>query len=156
MSDFVSGVKAIPHNKACVFALLSDLSNLERIKEVVRQDGRLKFENLTCDADSCSLTLSAVGRVGLRVTERKDGETIKFESENSPVPLHLWIQLKEVSAEDTRLRLTVRTELSSFLLTMLSGRLQEGIEQLADTLAGLPYADIRPLANIEKPYEDHA
>ena len=36
--EFVSEVKQIPHNDERIFTMLSDLSNLERIKDRIPQD----------------------------------------------------------------------------------------------------------------------
>ena len=38
MADFLSEVKTIPYNDDKIFAMLSDLSNLERFKESIPQD----------------------------------------------------------------------------------------------------------------------
>ncbi|MDR2791609.1 MAG: SRPBCC family protein [Tannerellaceae bacterium] len=158
MNEFVSEVRAIPHSRERVFALLSDMSNLARIKDALDNNAKLKIDGLTCDADSCNLTVEPVGRIGLRIVERTAGHTVKFEAINAPVPLNLWIQLKEADHDDTRLRLTLRTELNPFLLSMLAKRLQEGLDMIAGRLADLPYADFPApdLTNTEKLHEHNA
>jgi hypothetical protein len=144
MNEFVSGVKVIPYDSGCVFTLLSDLSNLEKAKDRIRQeDGTFRITGLSFDADSCTFDVEPVGKVGLRIVERNPVEAIKFEAVNSPVPLNLWICLEQFAPNDTRLTLTVRTEMNSFLASMLSKRLQEGIDKLADILADLPYATLQ-------------
>ena len=45
--EFVSEVKQIPHNDERIFTMLSDLSNLERIKDRIPQD---KIKNFEFDA----------------------------------------------------------------------------------------------------------
>ena len=45
--EFVSEVKQIPHNDERIFTMLSDLSNLERIKDRIPQD---KIKNLSSTA----------------------------------------------------------------------------------------------------------
>ena len=42
--EFVSEVKQIPHNDERIFTMLSDLSNLERIKDRIPQDKIKNFE----------------------------------------------------------------------------------------------------------------
>ena len=49
--EFVSEVKQIPHNDERIFTMLSDLSNLERIKDRIPQD---KIKNFEFDSDTCS------------------------------------------------------------------------------------------------------
>ncbi len=136
MADFVSEIKAIPQNDDRIFAMLSDLSNLERIKDRIPQEQIKDFE---FDSDSCSFSVSPVGKVTFRIVEREPNKTIKFETTNSPVPLNLWIQLKQVGDMDTRMRLTARAELNPFLKSMVAKPLQDAVDKISAVLASLPY-----------------
>ena len=64
---------------------------------------------------------------------------IKFTTTNSPVPLFLWIQLKQVAEDDTRLKITVRADLNPFLKPMVSKPLQEAVDKISTVIASLPY-----------------
>ena len=44
MTEFVSEIKTIPYNEDRVYAMLSDLSNLERVKDRIPQDKIKDFE----------------------------------------------------------------------------------------------------------------
>jgi len=136
MTEFVSEVKQIPYNDDRIFAMLSDLSNLERVKDRIPQD---KIKEFTFDSDSCSLAVDPVGNITFQIVEREPNKTIKFTTTNSPVPLHLWIQLKQVEENDTRMKLTVRADLNAFLKPMVSKPLQDAIDKISTILAGLPY-----------------
>lgn len=136
MTEFVSETKQVPYNDDRIFAMLSDLSNLEKVKDRIPQD---KIRDFEFDSDSCSLTVDPVGKITFNIVEREPNKTIKFTTTNSPVPLFLWIQLKQVEEGDTRMRLTVRADLSPFLKPMVSKPLTEGVEKIADILAALPY-----------------
>jgi len=136
MTEFVSGTKQIPYNEDRIFAMLSDLSNLEKVKDRIPQD---KIQDFEFDSDTCSLTVAPVGKITFQIVEREPNKTIKFTTTNSPVPLFLWIQIKQVEEADTRLRLTVRADLSPFIKPMVSKPLQDGVEKIADLLATLPY-----------------
>jgi len=46
----------------------------------------------------------------------------------------LWIQLKEVSPEDTRIKITVQPEVSQFLLPMIKSPLRQFAESLVDQM----------------------
>ena len=116
--------------------MLSDLSNLERIKDRIPQD---KIKDFEFDSDSCSFSVSPVGKITFQIVDREPCKTIKFQTTNSPVPLFLWIQLKQVQEMDTRMRLTVRAELNSFLKPMVSKPLQDALDKISTVLASLPY-----------------
>lgn len=134
--DFVSEVKTIPQNAECIFAMLSDLSNLERVKDRIPQD---KIKNVEFDSDSCSFAVDPVGKITFRIVEREPHKTIKFTTTNSPVPLFLWIQLKQVAEMDTRMKMTVRADLNPFLKPMVSKPLQDAVDKISDLIASLPY-----------------
>jgi carbon monoxide dehydrogenase subunit G len=136
MADFTSEVKTIPHNDDKIFEMLSDMSNLERIKDRIPQD---KIKNFTFDCDTCSFTVDPVGAVVFRIIEREPNKTIKFSTTNSPVPLLMWIQLKQVAEKDTKLKMTVRADLNPMLKPMVSKPLQEAINKISEIVARLPY-----------------
>lgn len=136
MTEFVSEIKQIPQNDERIYAMLSDLSNLERIKDRIPQD---KIKDFEFDSDSCSFSVSPVGNITFHIVDREPCKTIKFQTTNSPVPLFLWIQLKQVQEMDTRMRLTVRAELNSFLKPMVSKPLQDALDKISTVLASLPY-----------------
>ncbi|MDR1115338.1 MAG: SRPBCC family protein [Tannerella sp.] len=136
MADFTSEVKTIPHNDDKIFALLSDMSNLERIRERIPQD---KIKNFTFDRDTCGFSVDPVGSVTFRIVNREPNKTIKFSAINSPIPLSMWIQLKQVAENDTKMKMTVRAELSPLLKPMVSKPLQEAIDKISEIVARLPY-----------------
>lgn len=136
MTEFVSGVKKIPYNEDIVFAMLSDLSNLERLRHRLPEDKLKEFE---FDSDSCSFSVDPVGKITFQIVEREPNKTIKFTTTNSPVPLFLWIQLKQVEENDTCLKLTVRADLNPFLKPMVSKPLQNALDKMSDVIAQIPY-----------------
>jgi hypothetical protein len=116
--------------------MLSDMSNLERIRERIPQD---KIKDFTFDRDTCSLTVDPVGSIMFKIVEREPNKTIKFSTTNSPIPLLMWIQLKQVAENDTKMKMTVRAELNPFIKPMVSKPLQEAIEKISEIVAHLPY-----------------
>ena len=136
MTEFVSEDKTIPHDEDRIFTMLSDLSNLERIKDRLPQD---KIQDFEFDSDSCSFAVAPVGKITFRIVEREPNKTIKFETTNSPVPLFLWIQLKQVAPEDTKMKMTIKADLNPFIKPMVSKPLQDALDKIAVVIASLPY-----------------
>ena len=134
--EFVSEIKMIPHNDDRIYAMLSDLSNLERVKDRIPQD---KIKNFEFDSDTCSVTVDPVGKISFQIVDREPNKLIKFTTTNSPVPLFLWIQLKQVAENDTRMKLTVRADLNPFLKPMVSKPLQDAVDKISAAIAILPY-----------------
>lgn len=138
MTEFTSKIRTIPHNDARVFAMLSDLSNLQRVRNSIPQDS-IKTFNFT--DDHCSFEVSPIGKIEFRIVDREPNKTIKFETTQSPVPLLLWIQLKQVAENDTRMKMTVRADLNPFLKPMVAKPMQEAVDKISEILAGLPYEE---------------
>ena len=55
----------------------------------------------------------------------------------SPFQFTFWVQLKEVSASDTRLRLTLHAQIPLMLRLMLKGKIQKGLDEMAERLANM-------------------
>jgi len=136
MTEFTSEIKTILHNEADIFNMLSDLSNLERMKDKIPQD---YFSDFTFDKDSCSFSINPVGKVNFLIVEREPNKTIKFKADGSPVDVTVWIQLKQVGENDTKMKLTVKADLNPFIKPMVFKPIQEGINKVADVLAAIVY-----------------
>lgn len=138
MAKFESSVKQIPYPQQAVYNMLSDLTNIERVKDRVPED---KLKDLSFDKDSISISVPPVGAVSMRIIEREEPKTIKFESANSPMPFNFWIQLLPVSETESKMRLTIKADIPFMLKGMVTKPLQEGIEKIAEALAMIPYEE---------------
>ena len=136
MADFTSEVKTIPHNDDKIFAMLSDMSNLQRIQDQVPKD---QIKDFSFDTDTCRFTVDPVGSIEFRIIEREPNKTIKFSTTNSPIPVLMWIQLKQVAENDTKMKMTVRADLNPFIKPMVSKPLQEAIDKISGIIANLPF-----------------
>lgn len=134
MAQFESGVKYVPYSQERVYNKLSDLSNLESVRDKLAD----KVENLNFDSDTMTFTVQGIN-LTLRIIEREPCKCIKFEGSNSPLPMNLWIQILPVEAEQAKLKVTLRAEVNMFMKTMVSKPMQEGVEKLAEMLSMIPY-----------------
>ncbi len=156
MSEFKSGVKQIQAPQEAVYDKISDLSNLEVLKQrmadpsmreqIASQMGQDKVEqfaqylnNVSFDRDSITISGSPVGNVCLRIIEREEPKTIKMQGEGSPIPLNLWIQLLPNGDDASALRVVIKAELNFFIKQMASKPLQKAADGIAEMLARIPY-----------------
>ena len=150
-STFESNIKQIPHKQESVFNTLSDLNNLqvlkdrfEQVKDQIPEDKRKEMEklkDLRFDSDSITINAPMVADLKMRIIDRDFQKTIKFETENSPIPFNFWIQLLPTGEFSCKMKLTIKAELNMFIKGMVKKPLQEGIEKIADALAMIPYQD---------------
>lgn len=136
MTNFESSVKVIPYSQERVYEKLSDLSNLESIKDRLPQD---KVQDLSFDSDSLSFTVSPIGQLTLQIVEREPCKCIKLTTTQSPLPFSMWIQLVEMSDEECKVKVTIGMEINPFMKAMVQKPLQEGLEKMADMLAVIHY-----------------
>ena len=133
MTTYESDIKTISSNEEMVFGILSDLNNLEKFQENVAQTNKVK--DITFDADSCTFVVDGFGKIGFRITDREPFKTIKLCSENAPVQLNVWIQLKKISDMETALKLTLKADLPAMIKMMVDKKLKDGINAVADLLS---------------------
>ena len=136
MSKFESSIKTIPYPQENVYRNISDLSNLERIRDRVPSD---KIQEFSFDTDTVSVSVPPVGQITMRIVERDEPKCVKFESEQSPMPFNLWIQVLAVDEQTSKMKVTVKADIPFMLQAMVSGLLQDGVEKVADALARIPY-----------------
>ena len=136
MSKFESSVKVIPFSQERVYEKISDLSNLESIKDRVPED---KIKDLVFDADSISFSVSPVGVIRLEIIERTPHKCVKFTTTDSPLPFKLWVQLVPNSAEECKLKITIDVEMNPFIAGMVKKPLMDGLEKMATMLSHIQY-----------------
>ena len=138
MTTYESEIKTISQPKEMVFNILSDLTNLEKIKNT-EIEGQEKageyFKDIEFDKDSLKFSITGVGQVGFRIIEREPFKTIKLEAENSPVAANGWIQLASVSENVCKMKVTIKAELPMMIKMMLDSKLKKGVDAIADGLA---------------------
>ena len=141
MAQYESSIKHIPYSQEQVYNKLSDLNNLNSVRDRLdlikdKLDGKL--EDMTFDSDS--LTLKVQGfNLTLRIIEREPLKCIKFEGDKTPIPLNLWIQILPEGMDNAKMKVTIRAEVNMFMNAMVAKPLQEGVEKLADMLSMIPY-----------------
>lgn len=156
MAKYESSVKELAYSQHSVYRTLSDLSNLDRLRRRVNDpamrglyEGKVdsekldkaleQIENMEISADAVALQLPMVGEVRLRVVERTPDKCVKLETEKSPVPLTLWMQVVKHGEGGSKLRLTVEASVNPFMRAMIDKPLRQGVEKLADMLTMVPY-----------------
>ena len=132
MTPYESEIKTISSSEEVVFDILGNLNNLSKVADNKAVGDKIK--DLQYDTDSCSFAVEGFGRVGFRIVEREPFKTIKLEAENTPVPINVWIQLKQVADNDTKMKLTLKAELPAMIKMMLDKKLKDGINAIADFL----------------------
>ena len=136
MAKFESSVKQVPYPQEAVYRNISDLRNLERVKDRVPED---RLKDFSFDQDTVSMNVPPVGQISIRIIDRDEPKCVKFETAQSPMPFNLWVQVLPTSANSSKMKITVDADIPFMLKGMVSGPLQDAVEKVADALAMIPY-----------------
>ena len=135
MTTIESSIRQIDYPQQAVYSLLSDLGNIDKVKDRIPQD---KIENLEFDHDSISVK-TQLGTVKLIIVNREPPKEIKFETAESPLPFNFWIQILPVTETTSKMKLTIKADINPFMASMVKKPLQQGIEKIADALQMIKY-----------------
>ncbi len=139
MTSFESKITRIPAPIDKVYAKLSDLNNLEAVRDKIPADKVAQIKEMRFDTDSCTINVDPVGAITFRIIERETPKLVKFSADNSPLPLFIWVQFVPIDEQNTKTRITVKAEINAFLKPMVSKPLQEAIDRMAELLTVIPY-----------------
>ena len=135
MTKIESSIRQIDYPQQAVYDLLSDLGNIDKVRDRIPQD---KVENLSFDHDNISIK-TQMGSVKLVIVNREAPKEIKFETAESPLPFNFWIQVLPVTETTSKMKLTIKADINPFMASMVKKPLQQGIEKIADTLQNIKY-----------------
>ena len=127
MAEYKSKQVRINKPDEAIYAVLSDFGNFTPIVAD-------KVEEWNATEETCSFKAKGF-TVKLRMVEREPHKLIKITGDDIPFEFFLWIQLKSVAPDDTRMLLTLRAELNMKMKMMIGGKLQKGLDEMADKIA---------------------
>ncbi len=137
-SKYESKITSAPCSAQQIYRVLSNLQNLERVKDIIPKD---KVQEMDIEPDRVRFKVDGLAqKITIAIVDRIENDTIKFGAEGIPMDANFWIQMKEVSPTDTRLKLTVKADIPFMFKFMVEKKLQTGLDQAAEMLAQFPYA----------------
>ena len=162
MNKYESSVNTVYAPVERVYARLSDLNNIQPLKEKVDdprfeelinsqvpadkrptpeqfQKLRNNIRNLELTQDTLSGHIGPLGDITLRIVERAEPKLVKMELEGAPIQVTLWIQMLPNDENTSRLKVTIGAELNFFIRKMIESKLEKAPEGLAQVLSQLPY-----------------
>ena len=137
-SKYESKITSAACSAAQVYRVLSNMENLNRVKDMIPKD---KIQEMEIEPDRVRLKVDGLAqKITIAIVDRMENDTIKFGAEGIPMQANFWIQMKEVRPVDTRLKLTIKADIPFMFKMMLEKKLQTGLDQAAEMLAQFPYA----------------
>ena len=127
MAKFESRIGVIKHSEEKIYNFLSNFNNF---KNLIPED---KVKDWESTEDSCRFTVDGVGQAGLQIIEKEPPKLIKITSDSTtPLPFLLWIQIKSVGENDSRIKITVDLDVNPVMSAMVKTPLQNFVDTLVD------------------------
>lgn len=129
MEQYESKQQQILLPAEAVYALISRMDNLTPAV----QD---KVEEWSADENHCSFKAKGF-TVKLQIIDKEQSKYVKITGDGGSVPIDFtfWIQLHQVSEQDTRIRLVLHADLNMMMRMMIGSKIKPALDQMADALA---------------------
>ncbi len=124
-----SKIGKLKNNEERIYFFLSDCSNFQQF--AVND----KIKNWHSECNLCSFTVEGIGDMSFRIVDKKPNNMVKFSIENTQAEnVFLWVQLKEINTDDTKVKLTVKLDVNPMMRMFISKPLKQGLDKMIDTL----------------------
>lgn len=135
---YESEVTKVAASAGQIYAVFSNLKNIERVRDMIPQD---KVQELEIGEDYIRMKVDGLGqKITISVVDKTENDVIKYGAEGIPMQMNFWIQMKEVAPMDTRIKLTLKADIPMMFKLMLDKKIQQGIDQAAAMIAQFPFA----------------
>ncbi len=117
-------------NDQQIYTFITDFNNF---KELLPAD---KVSDWESSKDRCSFRVDPVGKTALQIIEKTPGSLVKIISDPgiSNYQFTIWIQLKQVADNDTRIKITIEPQVNKMLLPMIKSPLKQFVDSLVDKM----------------------
>ncbi len=123
------------HSDQQIYKFITDFNNF---KDLLPEG---KVSDWESSEDRCSFQVDPLGRTGLQMVEKSPNSLVKIASipEFSSYQFSIWIQLKQVTENDTRIKVTVEPHVNKMLLPMIKAPLKLFVNGLIDKMEGFSF-----------------
>jgi hypothetical protein len=132
MDEFISDIVKIERSAEEIYNLTSDMSLFSQVASVAQIE---EIEDFQCTPDTCSFKVKGT-EVGLQIIDREPYKTVKYTAyKYAPVEFFVWLQLKEMAPNDTRVRIVLKAKLNLMMKTLLKGKIKKGLDRIVHQLS---------------------
>ena len=114
------------------------ISNFHNFKDLLPAD---KVSGWESSEEKCSFQVDPLGRTGLIIVEKNPYSLVKMSSdpEFSSYQFTIWIQLKKVAEDDTRIKITIEPLVNKMMLPMLKIPLKKLADGIIDKMENFDF-----------------
>jgi hypothetical protein len=120
------------------------LSSFNNFQKFIPED---KIQNWESSENSCRFTIEGIGETRMKIVEKEPFRLIKISGDESgKIDFYFWIQLKQITENDTRIKLTIQAHINQMFQIMVKKPLQNFLDTLVEHIEKINFSD----ANREK------
>jgi carbon monoxide dehydrogenase subunit G len=132
-STFESKIGKVSMPSERIYNFISDFNNL---KDYVPAD---KISNWQSSSDACTFTVSGMGSVALKIVEKTPFNLVKIAGDGlANYQFNLWVQIKEAAESDSRVKVTLKTDINPMMKMMVSKPIQKFLDMLVESFEKMP------------------
>ena len=122
-----TGQLQYPDNK--IYDFITDFNNFKQFIP----EGKVK--NWESSDDSCSFSLPSLGEASMSIIEKEPNKLVKVAGSGSnAIKFTIWIQLKMIADNDTRIKITLEPQMNKMMEMMAQKPLKKFIDMLVDRI----------------------
>ncbi|MDG5799596.1 SRPBCC family protein [Marinilabiliaceae bacterium ANBcel2] len=130
MTKFEGPIKTVPQSPLVIYKFLTDFDNF---KPLLPEDKISYWEN---SKESCRFEIEGIGEIGLTIVDKEENKTVKYSSDGkTPFNFFLWVQLKEISKNNSKIKLTIKADLNPMIKMMVSKHIERFLEEITSSIA---------------------
>lgn len=113
-----------------IYNFISDFRNFNNI---IPQE---KVSNWDAEKERCGFSIDMLGTVELNMTEKDPNNLVKIISDplKSSQNFTLWIQIKELAENDSRIKITIEPQVNKMVMGMIKAPLKKFVDELIDQI----------------------
>ncbi len=113
-----------------IYNFIIDFRNF---KNIIPQE---KVSDWEADEESCSFKIDTIGTMGMKIFEKEPFKLIKIKSDPSISQYNftMWIQIKEVDATGSRIKITIEPDINKMLIPMVKSPLKQFVNSLVEKI----------------------
>lgn len=124
-----SKVGTIRHPIDVLFSLLCNFEN------IVSYIPREQIQDLVVEKERCTFTVQGQ-KIEIVIIDKELNNYIKYGSgEASPIKFFFWIQMKEVEAYVTKIRLTMHLDIPLLAQPFVKGKIEKALNEMIDKIS---------------------
>jgi carbon monoxide dehydrogenase subunit G len=132
MDEFISDIVKINRNAEQIYNMMADMSFFS---QMISTSPIKEIEDFQSTQDTCSFKVRGM-EVGVQIIDREPYKTIKYTGyKYTPVEFFVWLQLKEIAADDTRVRIVLKAKLNLMMKTLMKGKIKKGLDRIVHQLS---------------------